>query len=139
MRWSYLFVYGTLRSQAPQEQGRAMRTELQGVGRCLGLAHWQAQLYQVSFYPAAIGSENPSDQVIGELYEIAESALPPLLAKLDIFEECSMSDLRPHEYDRIVSTVHLLETQESYTAHIYEYAKDVKNLKRIQSGDFLNP
>ncbi|NBV00592.1 MAG: gamma-glutamylcyclotransferase [Burkholderiaceae bacterium] len=139
MRWSYLFVYGTLRSQAPQEQGRAMRTEIQSIGRCLGLARWQAQLYQVSFYPAAIGSENPDDQVIGELYEIAEDALAPLLAKLDAFEECSMSDLRPHEYDRIVSTVHLIESDQTYTAHIYEYAKDVKYLTRIRSGDFLNP
>jgi gamma-glutamylcyclotransferase (GGCT)/AIG2-like uncharacterized protein YtfP len=50
-----------------------------------------------------------------------------------------MSDLRPHEYDRIVSTVHLIESDQTYTAHIYEYAKDVKYLTRIRSGDFLNP
>jgi gamma-glutamylcyclotransferase (GGCT)/AIG2-like uncharacterized protein YtfP len=127
----YLFVYGTLR----QGVGHPMNQQLVAHARFVSMARYQARLYQLSYYPAAVPSASADDQVVGELYQLLQPEL--LLPVLDQYEECGEGFAKPHEYWRELQQV-TLENGTSVSAWVYIYNRDTSALQQIQSGDFLN-
>ena len=126
----YLFVYGTLRQNAKHP----MHQQLAKHARFVAMARYQARLYQVSYYPAAVPSSDVADQVIGELYQLLQAE--QLLPLLDNYEECGEGFSQPQEYRRELQQV-TLENGSSVTAWVYVYNRDTLGLTQIQSGDFL--
>lgn len=125
-----LFVYGTLRRACAYP----MHAVLAADSRYVGSARYQGKLYRVSHYPAVVPSDNPAQQVVGELYQLLRPE--QTLAELDIYEECSAEFAEPHEYRRELQQVKL-ENGESVSAWVYLYNRDTSGLKLIASGDFL--
>lgn len=128
----FLFVYGTLRRAC----AHPMHTVLAADSRYVGIAHYQGKLYRVSHYPGVVPSDNPAQQVVGEVYQL----LKPLqtLAELDRYEECSADFPAPCEYRRELQLV-TLENGDSVSAWVYVYNRNPDELILIQSGDFLMP
>ena len=130
MMVQYLFVYGTLRSDAKH----AMHQVLQQYACLLGPATLQGRLYQVAHYPGAVLSAEPEQQVRGELYQLLQPE--QVLTLLDDYEECSAQFTAPHEYLRQQVPV-TLATGEHVNAWVYLYNRCCDNLVCIRSGDFL--
>lgn len=128
----FLFVYGTLR----QAGNHPMHHVLAQHSTLCGAAWLQGILYRVSWYPCAILSHHPHDQILGELYALHDA--DAILAKLDDYEECSAHFPAPHEYIRTKQTVFspALGAVEAWT---YLYNRPVHGLERIISGDFFTP
>lgn len=127
----YLFVYGTLRQNAKHP----MHQQLVAHARFVSMARYQARMYRVSYYPAAVPSASVDDQVVGELYQLVQPEL--LLPRLDQYEECGKGFAEPHEYRRELQQV-TLENGGSVSAWVYIYNRDTSGLQQIQSGDFLS-
>ncbi|MEO3864671.1 gamma-glutamylcyclotransferase family protein [Rheinheimera fenheensis] len=128
----YLFVYGTLR----QGVGHPMNQQLVAHASFVSMARYQARLYQLSYYPAAVPSASADDQVVGELYQLVQPEL--LLPRLDQYEECGEGFTEPQEYRRELRQV-TLANGISFSAWVYIYNRDTSGLQQIQSGDFLDP
>lgn len=126
----YLFVYGTLRQNA----NHPMHQQLATHARFVAMALLQACLYQVSYYPGAVPSNNVANQVLGELYQLLQPE--QLLPLLDNYEECGEGFAQPQEYRRELQQV-TLEDGASVSAWVYIYNRDTSGLKLITSGDFL--
>ena len=126
----YLFVYGTLRQNA----NHPMHQQLATHARFVAMARLQACLYQVSYYPGAVPSNNVANQVLGELYQLLQPE--QLLPLLDNYEECGEGFAQPQEYRRELQQV-TLEDGASVSAWVYIYNRDTSGLKLITSGDFL--
>jgi gamma-glutamylcyclotransferase (GGCT)/AIG2-like uncharacterized protein YtfP len=127
----YLFVYGTLRQNA----NHPMHQLLAQYSCFVAMASYQARLYQVSYYPAAVPSNNSADQVVGELYQLTQPEL--LLPALDNYEECSPHFTQPQEYRREQQNI-TPDNGDSVVAWVYVYNRSTDGLALIQSGDFLN-
>ena len=113
-----------------------MHEWLAGHARWLGQAHFQGQLHLVEDYPGAIDSSDPSDRVLGDVYELP--AFEVDIAHLDAYEECAPDQPQPHLYLRVIRTVVMTHSDEATQAWIYLYNRSVLNLPRIRSGDFLS-
>lgn len=127
----YLFVYGTLRRGCQHP----MHTVLAADSRYAGIAHYQGLLYRVSHYPGVVPSDNPAQQVVGEVYQLLKPA--QTLAELDRYEECSADFPAPREYRRELQLV-TLENGASVSAWVYLYNRQLTGLKPIVSGDYLD-
>jgi gamma-glutamylcyclotransferase (GGCT)/AIG2-like uncharacterized protein YtfP len=126
----YLFVYGTLRQNA----NHPMHQLLVQHSCFVAMAHYQARLCQVDYYPGAVPSNNAADQVVGELYQLIQPE--HLLSALDNYEECGPGFGQPQEYRREQQSV-IAENGDSVIAWVYVYNRSTKGLRLIQSGDFL--
>ena len=126
----YIFVYGTLRQNA----NHPMHQQLAKHARFVAMAHYQARLYQVSYYPGAVPSNEVANQVLGELYQLLQPE--QLLPLLDNYEECGPGFPQPQEYRRELQHV-MLESGASVIAWVYVYNRDTSGLQQIPSGDFL--
>jgi gamma-glutamylcyclotransferase (GGCT)/AIG2-like uncharacterized protein YtfP len=126
----YLFVYGTLKSDASNMLAKQFHSQAQ----LIGSAVWQGCLYLVTNYPAAVASTNPNDRVTGELWKLADP--DSVLQILDEYEECAPSSLLPHEYERSIESIEM--NGERIQAWIYIYQLSTASLKRIDSGIFVN-
>ena len=121
MEKSFLFVYGTLRSDFPLENGSVLKKNLVFRGR--GLV--QAILFDVGTYPAAV--EGLDDNYLqGELYEVLQPT--DAFAILDAYEG--------EDYMRKLTEV-LLSNGATLMAWMYWYKCDVTDLHRIQENDYL--
>jgi len=125
----YLFVYGTLMKAA----GHPMASRLARLGRYAGPATFTGRLYRVAAYPGVVASDEASDVVHGELYELADAEA--LFAFLDVYEGCSKDDPEPHEYVRVQCSVRA--GAKPLKAWIYLYNRPVEKLTRIASGRFM--
>jgi gamma-glutamylcyclotransferase (GGCT)/AIG2-like uncharacterized protein YtfP len=125
----YLFVYGTLMKAA----GHPMAGHLARFARYVGPATFTGRLYRVGAYPGVVASDEASDVVHGELYELA--AAEALFAVLDVYEGCSMDDPKPHEYVRVLGSV--TTGAKPLKAWIYLYNRPVDKLTLIASSRFL--
>lgn len=111
-----------------------MQQHLAAQARFVAMAHYQARLYQVNYYPGAIPSSDVADQVLGELYQLLQPE--QLLALLDNYEECGPGFAEPQEYRRELQSVKL-ENGDSVVAWVYVYNRDTSALTQICSGDFI--
>lgn len=128
---NYLFVYGTLRQQAKHPMAQWLGQHAQWVTT----ARLQGCLYAVEGYPGVILSNDPQQQVIGDVYLLTQPA--HVLERLDQYEQCSAEFALPHEYTRQHCTVYD-EKQRQITAWVYLYNEDVSTLRCIRSGDWLD-
>ena len=131
-RVDYLFVYGTLKRCF----NHPMHHLLTRYARYTGLAHIQANLYEIAGYPAAIPSDNKEEQVEGELYRIGSIDQKLLFAQLDAYEECSDAFPKPHEYVRSIVVVKDENNCET-AAWSYLYNHSIEGRKKINSGRYL--
>ncbi|WP_300496725.1 gamma-glutamylcyclotransferase family protein [uncultured Methylophaga sp.] len=130
MTEDYLFVYGTLRKNTERHD------LLQRFCDYIDTGMLQAVMYQISYYPGVILTDDPQQQVVGEVYRIHQPQL--LLAELDDYEECSSSFVEPHEYVRQLQMI-CLSNGNKLPAWVYLYNHPISGKKLITSGDFLNP
>lgn len=127
----HLFVYGTLRRDATHEMSRFLAAHAEH----LGAASFQGRLYRISWYPGAVPSDDPADQVRGDVYELRDVEL--VLARLDDFEACGPGHSEPTEYLRKRETVRLTDGR-LLEAWVYVFNRAVDRLERIASGDFTD-
>ena len=129
MTEDYLFVYGTLRKNTERHD------LLQRCCDYIDTGMLQAVMYLISYYPGVILTDDPQQQVVGEVYRIHQPQL--LLAELDDYEECSSAFPEPHEYQRQQVTVQTINsTLKISTAWAYLYQYPVENKQRISDGQF---
>lgn len=119
----YLFVYGSLRKAS----NNAISAKLLNHSLYLGEASIHAKLYEIAGYPGIIESNQITDYVYGEVYQLRDTRL---LSVLDDYEECSSRFPLPHEYIRKAMTVYLSNKQ-PLTAWVYVYNRDVSILKQL--------
>jgi gamma-glutamylcyclotransferase (GGCT)/AIG2-like uncharacterized protein YtfP len=130
MTSSYLFVYGTLKSDAFNPNAQKLHHH----AKLFGPARWQGALYRIRNYPGAVRSDNKDEYVLGELWRLNNAK--EMLAVLDKYEECAPHSPLPHEYIRILEPVYF--GAEIIDAWIYLYNLDTENLEKIESGNFVN-
>ena len=133
MNPDYLFVYGTLKRVSDNELCHFLEQHADFVG----YAKYQGQLYEVDYYPGAVPSDNPSDQVYGELYQL--NGIKPadsIFSILDDYEECGPAFQAPTEFVRLVQPIRL-ESGETILAWVYLYNRATDKLKKLCSGDFV--
>jgi gamma-glutamylcyclotransferase (GGCT)/AIG2-like uncharacterized protein YtfP len=126
-----IFVYGTLR------QGTASPMEKLLARHCTFVAEafLQGILYDLGGYPGVIESANPTDKVLGELYQIERGY--QLWPRLDHYEQCTIDFTEPHEYVRRKRSV-LLNHGEQVQAWVYLFNWRADDLVKIASGDYLS-
>jgi gamma-glutamylcyclotransferase (GGCT)/AIG2-like uncharacterized protein YtfP len=124
MRVEHLFVYGTLRGDAPHPAARLLRDRTREVGYAL----LRGRLYDLGAYPAAVRSPDPEHRVRGLVYHLEEGLAEVLLSELDAYEGV--------EYRREMVSVHL-DSGESVVAWAYLYARTPPPGRPIASGDYL--
>jgi gamma-glutamylcyclotransferase (GGCT)/AIG2-like uncharacterized protein YtfP len=127
----YVFVYGTLR-----RQGGVAHDKMRDCGEFVDEADYQGKLFHVSWFPGAVPSPDPRDQVRGELYRLRLSGAEGL-AELDLYEACDMEHPEESLYLREKASV-TLSGGESVQAWIYLYNRSVEGLRLIPSGDFAD-
>jgi gamma-glutamylcyclotransferase (GGCT)/AIG2-like uncharacterized protein YtfP len=128
---TYLFVYGTLRSDLGAPAARRL---LAGRTRCLGAAHVAGRLHDCGAYPAVVPSPDPAHHVAGELHALAPADADALLAALDAYEGCAPY-ARPALFRRARTTATLADGG-AVEAWIYLYARPAHALPCIASGDY---
>jgi gamma-glutamylcyclotransferase (GGCT)/AIG2-like uncharacterized protein YtfP len=126
----YLFVYGTLKSDAINTHAKRFHSQAQ----LIGTATWRGCLYLVTNYPAAVTSTNPQDRVIGELWRLID--FESTLQALDEYEECAPDSPLPHEYERLIQPIEI--NDQVIEAWIYLYLPSTAELVKIDSGLFIN-
>ena len=121
-----LFVYGSLRSDAPRDRQAAREAYgLLAAGAVLeGKATISGRLYAPDWYPGLVPGRG--GRVAGELWRLEN---PGLLAKLDQYEG--------EAYARETWSV-TAEDGRGVTAWTYRYMADASAVPLIASGDYLD-
>ncbi len=131
-----LFVYGTLRADVRHPLNETIRRH----ARDLGPAVFQGRLYDLGAYPGVIDTDQPSELVYGELYEIVGDE-DLLFERLDAYEECGPGFAEPTEYLRVVRSVRLQrptgEFNDAVNAWIYIYNHPLRDARWVAHGDYL--
>jgi len=136
MQSPFLFVYGTLKSEAINTNAQYLHQHAQLLGR----ARWPGRLYLISNYPGAVPPSSNNEFVNGELWRLNDP--DQLLATLDVYEECAPSSPVPHEYKRSLESVQLIAGEKGgahiIQAWVYIYNLDIAGFNRIDDGNFVN-
>ncbi len=123
---AYLFVYGTLRADPPEDH-----PFLNKYGSFYGRGEFQGRLYDIGGFPGAVASKARDEQVVGDLYAVeAPEVLFPYLDKYEgcgglagMFERC----LAP------ITTTHGVEVE----SWIYLFTRRTRGHPVIMSGDYM--
>lgn len=130
MTQDYLFVYGTLKRGTETE----MHQLLARYADYLGEGTFQGTLYNIDYYPGVVPSDDPDDQVHGEVYRLQGPEL--VLPQLDDYEGITDSSERPTEYIRRRHPVRLKRGEE-LSCWIYIYNWPIEEHEVIESGAFV--
>jgi gamma-glutamylcyclotransferase (GGCT)/AIG2-like uncharacterized protein YtfP len=122
-----LFVYGTLR------RGFAPHEHLKSSARFLGKGTIAGRLYDLGEFPGAIPSEQPGEEVEGELYELRD--LGRQLKALDEYEEFDPDNPAKSLFIRQRVNV-LLDNGERFDAWTYFLPEEPSKARRIRSGNY---
>ena len=125
-----LFVYGTLRRDA----GRPVHRVLARSASWLGHGSVPGKLYDLGVYAGLVESEDPKDQVRGELYMVLDP--DAILPVLDAYEGCGPEDPRPPLFERR-RTVVSLDDGRTFPAMVYYCSHPLGGARRVYSGDWL--
>lgn len=130
----HLFVFGTLLSGYDHPMARLVAQSCDLVGH----AHCQGRIYLAAHYPGMLLSDDPADQVFGELYRMRDAEA--LLRVLDDYEGFGPHQPQPNEFVRERVRVMLAAASGSapVEAWTYLFNRPVTNLPRIMSGRFLD-
>lgn len=126
----HLFVYGTLR-HGRHEMARLLEESALAVGG----GSVQGCLYLVEDYPGATWSDDPRQQVRGEVYRLLDG--PEVLRRLDEYEDYRPENPRESLFLRRVTDVQM-DDGTSLPAWIYLYNRPIHGLPTIRSGDFVD-
>ncbi len=132
-----LFVYGTLLAVAEHPMGDLLRAN----GRFVGHGSIQARLYMIddpddpgqNYYPGAVPSGNPNDQVYGEVFVVDNPLI--VFPAFDAFEACSTDWPEPHEF-MLRSVKVQMDQGDTRWARSYIYTWDTTNAHHIPSGRY---
>ena len=125
-----LFVYGTLM----RGYVHPMAKMLSANADFLGEASCRGRLYRVKHYPGLVLSDDANEIAHGELYRLRE--VDAMLREFDMYEACGEGFPEPTQYIRQMLPV-ALETGETVEVWTYVYNWPVAELKRIESGRFM--
>jgi gamma-glutamylcyclotransferase (GGCT)/AIG2-like uncharacterized protein YtfP len=128
----YLFVYGTLLKDLDNEMSNFLASHSVFTGK----GYFYGELYKVSWYPGAILSNDVSDKVYGMIFKVKNSEV--VFKVLDEYEGLGDHQSKPYLFKRELITV-FIETNIKIKSWVYLYDRPIKNLKKIISGDFINP
>jgi gamma-glutamylcyclotransferase (GGCT)/AIG2-like uncharacterized protein YtfP len=131
----HLFVYGTLRPDAPKSRALAkqMAALLTKNARHIGKGALRGQLYLVDWYPGLVPSHSNADRVHGDVYEVPAGS--DLLDTLDAYEEATSGQDRRGEYHRRKLRVTLADGRK-LMAWVYVYNRKVRAAQLLPFGDF---
>ncbi len=131
MASKYLFVYGTLKSDAAGAMGWHQRQRLKAEARFVGPGRINGRLYDLGRYPGLVLSAEPGETVYGEVVEL----LRPFetLEWLDIYEDVSPHGNEADEYSRVTGMVELGE-EKTLPAWVYVCRSVGCLAKRIAGG-----
>ena len=118
-----LFVYGTLRKALNHPRRELLRSQAEFVGS----GSFQGKLYDLGNFPGTVPSEEPSDQVRGEIYALHDA--DRIFRALDEYE----GDAFRREKVAVRS-----EDGSKLRCWIYLYHRPVSQARIIPSGDFVN-
>jgi gamma-glutamylcyclotransferase (GGCT)/AIG2-like uncharacterized protein YtfP len=124
-----IFVYGTLKRNSNSEMHRFLAKHAEFVGT----AGYCGKLYKIDNYPGVVPSEDPTDEVHGEVYLIRHADV--VLPRLDQYEECGPGFPEPHEYCRRKLKV-CLGNGDTVMAWVYLYNHSTEGLPLMESADF---
>ncbi|ALJ04431.1 hypothetical protein APS56_04440 [Pseudalgibacter alginicilyticus] len=126
---SYLFVYGTLLQSLKNPISKFLNEHSEIIGQ----GYIQGKLYDVGEYPAAILSDFKTDKIYGTALKIINPE--NVFSVLDTYEGTNET---PPLYIKKKIMVYL-ENKYNIQAWVYIFNYPVQHLKRIHSGDYLNP
>lgn len=126
----YLFVYGTLRSDAGDSSYRYLKNNAEFIGK----ATFQGRLYDVGGYPGAVPSDDSSERVLGEVFLVKNPE--NTFRQVDEYEEYRPADHAKGEYRREIWRV-VLHSGETLNAWIYIYNLPTDGFPVIASGDYV--
>lgn len=131
----FLFVYGTLMSGLTCAMGREQRAHLAKSSRSFGAGRVQGRLYDLGDYPGLVASDDPGDQVTGEVLRLADPGrtLSWLDAYEGIGEAGEAQSAEADEYVRMLMPVRL-GGGTLVSAWIYVYRADVAGKLRLANG-----
>ncbi len=116
-----LFVYGTLKTGCSNKYADLLHASADFMGR----ATLTGRLYRIAEYPGAVLSEDPTERVHGEVFELHDPGT--LLEELDAYEGST--------YQRVWCAIEM-EGGEQATAWVYAYSESIDGKERIDSGIF---
>lgn len=96
---------------------------------------FQGRMYQITYYPGVIASEDDSDRIYGEVYKLSDTEA--MLKRLDDYEECAEHHTQPAEYTRISTAIKAINGRVYESVWIYLYQWSVEDKKYIPEGDFM--
>lgn len=127
-----LFVYGTLRS------GGVNHRLIAGRARLLGRGVVPGRLVRIGWYPGLVGASEPSDRVVGEVYELGTGlGVGPLWDELDAYEGCSRNCPLPHEFERVTAEAEMADGR-TLGVWVYRYLGLLRADRIIPGGDFVS-
>lgn len=126
-----LFVYGTLR----QGNQNDMAAYLARYAEFVTYGWFQGVMYEISYYPGVVATDNTTDRVYGEVYRLHDAE--HILAILDDYEECTPQHVQPAEYQRVRARILAIDGRVFDQVFIYLYQWSIVNKSRVVSGDFM--
>jgi gamma-glutamylcyclotransferase (GGCT)/AIG2-like uncharacterized protein YtfP len=126
-----LFVYGTLR----KGHSNKMAAYLASHAEFLTHGWFQGRMYQISYYPGVIASDDEDERAYGEIYRLNDPETS--LAILDAYEECSAQHTQPAEYKRITASIFAMDGNMFEQVWIYLYQWPITDKTLIKEGDFM--
>lgn len=124
----HVFVYGTLRKGESRHDVLRLPTL---VGDAT-VATIRGRLVDLGDYPGLVNSDDPQDQVVGEIYEYEE--LSAILSRLDMVEGFHGWNIEGSLYRRALITARF--DAEQVVAWAYYFSGAEENGQRIVSGDW---
>ena len=126
-----LFVYGTLMRGYVHPMAKLLSANAD----FLGEVSCRGRLYMVKHYPGMTLSDDAADIVHGEVYRLHQPEA--LIREFDMYEACGEGFAEPTQYVRQMLPVTLEQGGETVEVWTYIYNWPVTELKRIESGRFM--
>lgn len=136
-RISYLFTYGSLKSNAICLMGTEERAVLRDQAQLVARASIAGLLFDVGPYPGAILEGRRTVRVHGEIWKLPGEQ-DSLIEMLDRYEGCDASSPVPHTYSRRKVRIRL-EAGRRVVAWMYLWNGPVSPEQRIHSGVWEGP
>ncbi len=130
MQSEYLFVYGTLLKDFDSYMSKFLDRNSEFIGR----GYFNGKLFEISWYPGAVLSEDVSEKVYGHVFRILDKS--KTFKILDDYEGIGDSIEHPNEYKRVLIEAYL-DSKETINSWVYIYNLPTTSLKLIASGNYL--
>lgn len=129
MSSNFLFAYGTLQSEFKTDISSKIAKSLVPCGT----GYFYGRLFEIEHYPAALLDIKCGYKIYGQLFEVLDQAVWPIL---DEYEECTESFPLPHEYTRQEIEI-INETETKTRAWVYLYNHATEQRFEILSGNYV--